>query len=95
MPEGYDIFFVRDDILRASVQCYDQLPSFEKLGHGILGVRHHRRCSAQDAARLVDVRLELDGRHELAQAAAIRDVQKLNALHPHTPMCNLSWNAPD
>ena len=91
MREGYDIFLVREDILREHAGCSDGLPSFESLVNGTLGVRHHRRCSAQDAARLVDLRLELGGQHEAAKAAALRDVVRLNALHPHTPMCNLSW----
>ena len=93
MPEGYDIFYLREDVLISEqTSCTaDRLPSFENLTAGLLGARHHRRCSAQDAERLVDLRLELEGQHKAARAAAVRAVTRLNELHPNKPMCNLSW----
>lgn len=97
MPEGYDIFYLREDVLISGrTSCTgENVPSFENLTAGLLGARHHRRCSAQDAARLVDLRLELEARHVEARAAAMRDVRRLNDLHPNKPMCNLSWYTSD
>jgi len=92
MPFGLDMFLVRKDLLDAHCNP-TSIASFEELaGAAGLGERIHKTCSEwDDLPRLVDMHLEMEGRHDDAKLKARGEVMLLNSLHPHNPMCNLSY----
>ena len=91
MPEGLDMFLVREDVLASKGCRSDMLPTFmEVAATASLGERVHGTCSAADAARLVDSRLAIEGRMKEARAAARKAVAELNELNPGDPMCRVS-----
>jgi len=88
MPEGLDMFFVREDELERAGCTRDELPSFAyAAARAKLGRRVHRSCAPADAARLLDVPLALAGRLEDAHAAAMEAVKFSNGKHRHNPVC--------
>lgn len=78
MPQ-LDMFFVRKDILD-TVCTPDSLPSLEFLAKGNAGELHHRYCKREDAQRLVDFPIALQGDETRAKEVAMQKVAELNTV---------------
>ncbi|KAL1523050.1 hypothetical protein AB1Y20_018010 [Prymnesium parvum] len=89
MPSGMDMFFVRQDVLQAHCILHS-IAQFDELAHMAgLGRRMHPTCDKQkDLPRLIDLDLELQGKHEQARLKALGEVTLLNHLNRSNPMCN-------
>ena len=88
MDGALDMFLVRQDVLRE--RCLvSTIPSFQKLAADIRWLRLHGTCSPEDVPRLVDLDLEIAGKHVEAQQSARRAVEILNKRYPANPMCRL------
>lgn len=89
-----DVFLVRNDILEVTCSNMDDLPTFERLGDGILGQNVHRTCDPKEATeRLVDLPLVLAGDEEGASKKAMEYVRELNehrAANGMQPFCKFS-----